>query len=137
MNQLTIYQYICDKINKTFDKKLFPEGVVRVGRQRHPNGYVGNLFKVNNPYTIRVGNSFFEGRIRKGDMILCVGHSGDCFQTYMFIEDRGNGIKAHRHYKFGSYGAGDSTRIEIEPETFQALIIGEFVDESKAWPNQI
>lgn len=81
--------------------------------ENHPRGYVGRLFRVNNPNTIRVGHCFMRGRIKHGDLVLCVAHTGDWFQDYIFVAEYENGWKGLPNYRFGSYGIGDAERLDL------------------------
>jgi len=80
---------------------------------RHPHGMVGVLWQINNPDSVYVGDCFLKGRLKKGDLFLCTGHTGDCFQDYMFVKEYGNGLKAFPEWTFGSYGIGDSTKFKL------------------------
>lgn len=87
------------------------------GGQRHPHGLVGYLFRVEEPEKIRVGHCFFAGRLKKGDLLLCTEHSGDCFQTYIFIEEYGNCLVGLPKFTFGSYGMGGAQQLGAVPKT--------------------
>lgn len=89
--------------------------------QRHPHGLVGKVWEIKDPKTVRVGNCFLAGRLKKGDLFLCTGHSGDCFQNYCFVE-RYHGYEdkiivvkydLKKHWNFGSYGIGDAVEVEL------------------------
>ncbi len=95
--------------------------------QHHLHGYVEKLFRISDPRTVRIGDCFLKGRIKKGDLFLCTKHSGDCFQDYIFVEEYGNGFRGKPEWRFGSYGIGDSEVVEITEREFQLLKIGEFV----------
>ena len=79
--------------------------------QRHTEGLVGKLWRINDPTTIRIGDCFLNGRIRKGDLFLCTEHAGDCFQNYVYIKEYDNCLKPEFDYSFGSYGIGDATEL--------------------------
>ena len=79
--------------------------------ERHTEGLVGKLWKINDPTTVRIGDCFLKGRLKTGDLFLCIKHSGDCFQTYVYIESHYNCWKPKMEYSFGSYGIGDATEL--------------------------
>lgn len=89
--------------------------------QRHPHGLVGTLWRIKNPDSVGVGNCFLKGRLQEGDLFLGVAHSGDCFQTYMFIEEYSNCWIGKPQWKFGSYGIGDSEPVELPADAFGTL----------------
>jgi hypothetical protein len=93
----------------------------------HPDGLVGKLWRINNPDTIRIGNCFLAGRLKKDDLFLCVRHSGDSCQDYLYVEEYSNGYCGKPMWTFGSYGIGDSTPIEISGEDFEKLKKGEII----------
>jgi len=81
--------------------------------QHHPRGYVGIVWRINDPKTVRVGSCFLAGRLKKGDLFLCTEHSGDCFQTYVYVEEYDNCYVLHEEWSFGSYGKGDAEALEL------------------------
>jgi len=98
------------------------------GRGEHRiDGLVGKLWRITDPKTVRIGDCFLEGRLKKGDLFLCIKHSGDCFQNYMYIKEYMNAYEPYKQWTFGSYGIGDSTTVEITKEQLALLKIGEIV----------
>lgn len=98
-------------------------------RQRHPDGFVGYLFRAMNPKLIRIGSCFFSGRLLEKDLVLCVEHTGDCFQDYIFIQEFSNGLKGLPDYRFGSYGMEGAERLgEVPTNVMMALQAGGFVE---------
>jgi len=95
--------------------------------QHHIHGYIGVLWRINDPKTVRTGHGFMKGRLKKGDLWLGVEHSGDCFQTYMYVEEYSNCLIPKPEYTFGSYGIGDSTAVELSDEQTEALMRGKRV----------
>ena len=87
----------------------------------HPHGLVGNLWRIRNPESVSVGDCFLKGRLKKKDLFLCICHSGDCFQTYIYIEEYDNCLIGKPQWSFGSYGIGDADKIEISKEEFSKL----------------
>lgn len=92
--------------------------------QHHPHGIVGNLWRIVSPETVRVGNCFMAGRLKKDDLWLATAHSGDCFQTYIFIKEYANCLIGNPALNFGSYGIGDSIQVELQPGEFEILKSG-------------
>lgn len=89
--------------------------------QRHPRNMVGNLYRIKNPDSVRIGNCFLEGRLKKGDLFLCTQHSGDCFQSYIYVKEYSDCLESRPQWSFGSYGIGDSEIIELKDGEFDIL----------------
>ncbi len=96
--------------------------------EHHPHGLVGKLWRINNPDTVRVGNCFLKGRLKKGDLFLCVRHTGDCFQQYIYVEEYTNRWVSRPQWNFGSYGIGDSAPVSTPNGAFELLRDGGHVD---------
>lgn len=79
-------------------------------RERHPDGLVGNLFRINDVDSIHLGN--FEEMLSSGDLVLCIRHSGDCFQDYIVIEELSDALKGIPDKRFGSYGIGNASKVD-------------------------
>lgn len=92
--------------------------------QHHPHGLIGTLWRVQDPSSVRVGNCFMKGRLRADDLWLGIAHSGDCFQTYMFVEEYTNCLFGKPELTFGSYGIGDSVKFELGEGAFEILKSG-------------
>lgn len=107
-----------------------------IRQQRHPSGLVGNIFRIKNPSTISIGHSFMAGRLLPGDLVLCIGHSGDCFQDYVPVAEYANGLSGLPKYKFGSYYIGDSELVcELKKSEAALLEEGEVIIPLPAsWP---
>lgn len=75
----------------------------------------------------RVGCCWMAGRLRVGDTMLCVRHSGDCFYQYILVEVLGNGIRGIPQSEFGAYVFGDRVDLALTPEEIAALKNGQFV----------
>ena len=93
-----------------------------VGRQHHPDGLVGNLWRIHDPATINIGHCFLRGRLIKGDLFLCTEHSGDFFQTYVYVKQEWKQYLLQPEYSFGAYGIGDSSRVEVTAEDMHTLL---------------
>jgi hypothetical protein len=102
--------------------------------QRHPHGLVGNLFRIKTPESVRVGNCFMSGRLKQGDLWLCTNHSGDCFQTYIYVEEYANCLIGNPALNFGSYGIGDSESVDLASGEFEILKGGGRV--KRTWPKK-
>ena len=96
--------------------------------QRHPHGLVGNLFRIKTPESVRVGYCFMAGRLKPNDLWLCTAHSGDCFQTYIYVEECANYLIGKPVLNFGSYGIGDAELVEIPDGAFNVLQSGGHVE---------
>ncbi len=69
-----------------------------------------------------------DGRLKKDDLWLGIAHSGDCFQTYMFIEEYANCLIGRPELTFGSYGMGDAEKIELVDGEFETLKQGKRIE---------
>lgn len=101
--------------------------------EHHPHGLVGKLWRIKDPDSVRVGHCFLAGRLKAGDLFLCVAHSGDCFQDYMYVEEFSNCLKAKPEWQFGSYGIGDSDEVSIVDGEFETLKTGGRVERETGW----
>lgn len=101
------------------------------GIEHHPDGVVGGLFRIKTPESVRVGDCFLNGRLKAGDLFLCVGHSGDCFQDYIYVEEYANCLIGKPKWNFGSYGIGDSEKVEISSDDFDTLKHGGRVERDE------
>jgi hypothetical protein len=104
---------------------------------------VGNLFRIKDPDSVRIGNYFMKGRLKSRDLVLCVEHSGDCFQNYIFIAEYANSLRGKPEYSFGSYGIGDSEKVDdyqLDDIARATLIEGKhpvWIEEEKEEPEVI
>lgn len=67
------------------------------------------------------------GRLRRGDVVLCGKHSGDCFNTYILCEVLGNGVRGIPGSRFGAYTMGVPTGWQPTDREYHLLMAGEFV----------
>jgi hypothetical protein len=80
--------------------------------QFHPAGLVGFLFRVVTPESIGIGDCpNVKGKLKPGDLIACMDHSGDCFQNYVMVQRHGEELRAVVGMEFGSYGNGDCQKV--------------------------
>ena len=102
--------------------------MTQLSRQRHPEGLVGKLWRINDPKTVRVGDCFLNGRLLKGDLFLCLEHSGDCFQTYAYVAEYANRYELRRKCRLGSYGIGDAIALPLTETEAESLLDGGYLD---------
>ena len=89
--------------------------------ERHLHGLVGNLWRIKTPETVDIGHCFLKGRLKKNDLFLCVRHSGDCFQDYIYVQEYSNCLIGKPEWNFGSYGIGDSEKVNLNSGEFEIL----------------
>jgi hypothetical protein len=89
----------------------------------------GGLYRVENVEEANraMGHTMMKGRLLEGDLLLCIGHTGDAFHDFMLLEPIGNGYRADRGMVFGAYGGIGKHVGEISPEKSIELIESEFV----------
>ena len=93
-----------------------------------PGNTIGALYRVrDDSENSRVGHCWMAGRLRKGDLLLCIEHSGDCFNNYVLCELHTNAIRALHGSKFGAYVFGDPLVEELTAREFHLLMAGESV----------
>ena len=122
---------ICKNINEDL---IGPHDFVPTigGRgQCHPHNLVGIIWRIKDPESVRIGDCFLAGRLKKGDLFLCVCHSGDCFQSYIYVEEYDNCLISKPEYGFGSYGIGDAEGVNITGEEFAKLKDGGRIERGK------
>lgn len=91
--------------------------------QHHPEGYLRHLFRLGDPDEVRIGHCFMRGRLRRGDLVLCLKHSGDCFQDYFAVEQCGGSLKGLPGIRFGSYGVDGAEDLGRLSERNAALLL--------------
>ena len=101
--------------------------------QHHPHALVGVLWKVKNPLTVDVGDCFMNGRLKTDDLWLCIRHSGDCFQTYMYVKEYANCLIGKPEVTFESYGIGDSESVGLGEGEFERLVSGGRVERKSSF----
>jgi len=112
---------LCKKVNNEFYGSHDFVPTIGGRGQHHLHGLVGNIWRIKDPNSVRTGDCFLAGRLKKGDLFLCVCHSGDCFQTYIYIEEYANCLISKPEWNFGSYGIGDAEVVDITNEEFEKL----------------
>jgi hypothetical protein len=70
----------------------------------------------------RVGDCWMKGRLKKGDVLLVLEHSGDNFYDFCLVDVYGNGIRALSQMRFGAYALGELLDWQPTPEDVQSLL---------------
>lgn len=74
------------------------------------NQKIGSIYKITPDDLNRVGNCWAEGRLKSGDLLLCVNYAGDCYCDYVLIAEKvysdGTKIKKMVTEKIGAYDLG-------------------------------
>lgn len=76
----------------------------------HNGNSIGTMYILDEDDLSRVGDSWMNGRLRAGDVVLCTAHSGDRFNQYVLIRPFQNGMEAILGSSFGAYVFG--TKLE-------------------------
>jgi hypothetical protein len=87
---------------------------------------IGSIYKVSPDDFSRVGNCWMKGRLKDGDLILCIEHSGDHFFDYVLIIPYANGMRAALGSQFGAYTLGEEIK-NLPSRDFHLLMAGEFL----------
>jgi hypothetical protein len=84
----------------------------------------------------RVGDCWMKGRLHVRDLVLCVGHTGDCFHDFILIKEFVNGLRGIPASRFGAYALANPTRQGLDPDgaDFHNLAAGNFVADLTAFP---
>ncbi len=79
----------------------------------------------------RVGHCWMKGRLRAGDIIMCMQHAGDCFWQYAILECvatyPGHKYRLVRESTFGAYTLGAPTAWQPSEQDFHNLMAGNSV----------
>ena len=89
---------------------------------------IGAVYVLNAECTARVGGGWMKGRLRAGDIALCIEHTGDGFFDYILLETGENFVKGIPASRFGSYcfGVGACRWLPSDRE-FHLLCAGESI----------
>jgi len=72
---------------------------------------IGGIYAISQDDFSRVGSDWIKGRLKQGDLVLAIQHSGDCFYNYFLINLRDYGdhftISKLINQSFGSYHLGE------------------------------
>jgi hypothetical protein len=85
----------------------------------------GTLYILEGKDLYRVGDCWMKGRLLAGDVVLCTGHSGDCFNDYVLIRPFYNGLEAILGATFGAYVFGKETKWQPTAREYHLLLAGE------------
>ncbi|MEE8577293.1 MAG: hypothetical protein V3T31_08550 [candidate division Zixibacteria bacterium] len=89
---------------------------------------IGVIYILSEADNDRFGSHWFKGRIKDGDVVLCVAHTGDCFYDYKLIKVYGNGLEVlDDSPRMCGYGLGIESEGELTSREFHLLMAGEFV----------
>ncbi|MBA7710292.1 hypothetical protein ES703_119232 [subsurface metagenome] len=99
-------------------------GIDRIGNWGEGND-VGCVYIFDKEDLNRVGNCWMDGRLRVGDIVLCVGHSGDCFYDYILIGAGNNFVEGIPDSEFGSYTLSNQLKWKPTNKEFHLLCAGE------------
>ncbi len=85
---------------------------------------VGALYRVAREIDLmRVGDNWMKGRLRVGDLLLCMAHAGDHLYTYMLVEERLNGLRGLVGVQFDALSLG--VRSPWQPNPRQRMLLEE------------
>lgn len=93
--------------------------------------YPGLILKISEKDFDRVGACWMKGRLKVNDLVMAIAHSGDCFWTYMLVDDRYTSAKNQRLYflikesSFGAYVLGTHYTVQPSEREFHLLMAGE------------
>lgn len=85
---------------------------------------IGTLYTLEKNDLSRIGDCWLKGRLRAGDVILCVAHSGDCFNDYVLINPFLNGLNAILGSEFGAYVLGKKLNWQPSKKEYHLLMAG-------------
>ena len=97
---------------------------------------IGVIYEMIKEDLPRVGHSWMEGRLRIGDLALCIEHSGDCFYDYILIDKISNGMTGIPESEFGAYVMHKQSDLVITGREYHLLAAGEFVQHNE-WLEKI
>lgn len=94
---------------------------------------VGKLYMIQSDDDFsRVGNCAMSGRLRKGDILVAIRHSGDCFYDYQLVKVYANAVTVE-DIKLGAYTLGKPTKWQIPANEVQAFLAGESICTKEVW----
>lgn len=90
----------------------------------------GGVYEVTSPKAANgaMGGCWMKGRLKKGDLLLCTGHSGDYFHNFILLKTYSNGWEGITGSEFGAYGSIGKLVHTVGDRDFDTLVKGEFVD---------
>lgn len=81
----------------------------------------------------RVGNCWLQGRLRVGDVLMCVEHTGDHFYDYIPVQIGGNFVNGLPEHRLGAYVLGEPLKWQPSSKEFHLLCAGENVFTDAPW----
>jgi hypothetical protein len=85
----------------------------------------GSVFVLSEDDLSRVGSCWMRGRLRIGDVCMCIKHSGDCFNDYILLQMYDNAIRGIPGSEFGAYVFySDPLNWRPTPEEFDIIRVG-------------
>lgn len=57
-----------------------------MGNWRDGGVDVGDIFVLDGPFEHRLGHGWAKGRLKQGDILVAISHSGDCFHDYLLLD---------------------------------------------------
>lgn len=89
---------------------------------------VGTVYLLSVEDNKRFGSHWFAGRIKDGDVALCVEHTGDCFYDYKLLLVFANGLEIAKDSPgLCGYGLGRRVAGELSAREYHLLMAGEFL----------
>lgn len=87
----------------------------------------GALYRIGADDLDRVGSCWMKGRLKIGDLVLCIKHSGGCFYDYILVTEYANpSIQGIPGSMFGAYTLGKK-EAELNYKDFHLVAAGESV----------
>lgn len=111
-----------------------------MNREWGGNAQIGKAYIVRPVDLGRVGYCWMRGRLKVGDIVLPLRHSGDCFYDYVLAEGgdwltlgKNPNVPAFRRIvqdTFGAYQIGDLLSVQPTDREWHLLMAGETVNFS-------
>lgn len=99
---------------------------------RTGNHHPGLLLTISEKDFDRVGICWMAGRLKDGDLIMCIEHAGDCFWHYALVRHDFTLARTGRQgyeliigSKFGAYVLGEPYEFQPSAREFHLLMAGE------------
>jgi hypothetical protein len=106
-----------------------PEGSPNMSGSWHGTAHVGHTYIITDAILARAahGDTWFAGRLKSGDLLLCVKHSGDYFYDYALLERNPNGLKVLLPEGVCGYHLGQPTAEQLTARECHLLMAGESI----------
>jgi hypothetical protein len=102
-------------------------------KMEHQGNEPGRLYILATEDLSRVGNCWMKGRLKVGDVILCIDHGGDYFNDYLLMDVRDSFIRAIVASEFGAYMLGTKLHWRPTKREFHLLCAGESISNTALW----